>query len=69
MYDPFLNLHEPASSQRYLDEEQYAQLHARLVHLPSLRDRFALQLGRLFSRLGEQLTHEDPCGDLTREIA
>ncbi|MGD0611917.1 MAG: hypothetical protein ABSB41_10415 [Anaerolineales bacterium] len=69
MYNPFLNFHEPTSGQGDLDEEQFAQRHGRLVRIPSLKDRFALRLGRLFSRLGEQLTHEDPCGDLIREVA
>lgn len=70
MYSPFLNFHEPNPGQGDLDDEQFAQRHGRLVRIPSLRDRFALlQLGRLFSKLGEQLTHEDPCGDLVREVA
>lgn len=69
MYNPLLNFHELNSGQRDLDEEQFAQRHGHLIRIPSLKDRFALRLGRLFSRLGGRLTHEDPCGDLIREVA
>jgi len=69
MLNPFLNLHDPTPDYRDLDEEQFAQQHGQLVALPTLRERVALRLGKLFIMLGEQLTHEDPCRDLTREAA
>lgn len=69
MYNPFLNFQGPTPGQGVLDEEQFAQRQGRLVRIPSLKDRFVLQLGRLFSRLGKRLTHEDPCGELIREVA
>jgi hypothetical protein len=69
MQTPFLNLHEPLTTPQPLDEEAFAQQHGRVVRLPSVWDRTSLQLGRLFLKFGEKLTHEDPCGELTREAA
>ncbi len=61
MLNPFLNLHEPMPSYSDLDEERLAQRSGRTVRNPERPNRMAFQLGRLFLRLGEKLTQEDPC--------
>ena len=69
MQNPFLPLYEPIRHDPPLDEEGFAQRHGRVVHPPIQPDRLAVRLGRLFLKLGQQLTHEDPCGELSREAA
>jgi hypothetical protein len=39
-----------------LDQEQYAQKHGHLVHLPCLRDRIYLLVGKFFINAGKKLT-------------
>ena len=39
-----------------LDQEQDAQKHGRLVHLPCLRDRIYLLVGKFFINAGKKLT-------------
>ena len=39
-----------------LDQEQYAQKYGRLVHLPCLRDRICMRLGKFFISAGKKLT-------------
>ena len=39
-----------------LDQEQDAQKHGRLVHLPCLRDRIYLRVGKFFINAGKKLT-------------
>ena len=69
MQNPFLNLHEPLSHPESSNEEQFAQRYGRLAHFPTPWERASLKLGKLLLKLGQQLTHEDPCGELTREAA
>ena len=69
MFNPFFGTHEPVKSYDKLDEEQLAQKYGHTAHFPSIGRKLALQLGRLFFRIGEKLTHEDPCIELTRETA
>jgi len=67
MQNPFLNLHDPIQPYPELDEEKNAQQYGRPVKPASTRSDFILRLGRLFFRMGEKLTHEDPCMELARQ--
>ncbi len=67
MYNINFGTHDPVYRYPDLNEEQDAQRHGHLVRLPSLRDRLALRLGHFFLRMGERLTREDPCMELSKE--
>jgi len=67
MQSPFLNLHDPLQTYPELDEEKSAQQYGHPVRLTPSRRNFTLRLGRLFFRIGEKLTHEDPCMELARQ--
>jgi hypothetical protein len=70
MFNPMLSgPHVPVEVYRDRGEEQIGQQDGYLVRLPTLRDRLTLQLGRLFFRIGEKLTHENPCPELAGETA
>ena len=61
MLNPFLNLHEPVQHYADHNEEELAQVYGRSVRNPEHPNRMALRLGRFFLKVGERLTHEDPC--------
>ncbi len=67
MFNPILALHEPVQDYPELDEEQFAQRHGRTVRNFHHRSQLALRLGRLFFRIGERLTREDPCMEHSRQ--
>jgi hypothetical protein len=69
MYNPLLGPHVPVESYHDRNEEQIGQQDGYPVRLPTLRDRLALRLGRLFFKIGEKLTHENPCLELSGETA
>jgi len=50
-------------------EEQIAQQSGTLVVLPTRIDQIKVKLGRHLLRIGEKLTHEDPCLELTAKTA
>jgi len=50
-------------------EEQIGQQFGYPVVFPTPWDRMTLRLGRIFLRIGEKLTHEDPCLELSGKTA
>jgi hypothetical protein len=53
-----------------IDEEQYAQTHAQLVNLSSLRYRIFLHTGKFFIHTGNKLTSASPGHmELKEEVA
>ncbi len=78
MFNPLLILHEPVERIHDQDAEQFGQRHGRLVRNGSIWTRMEVRLGRLFLRMGEALTREDPergrlgedaCLEFSKEIA
>jgi hypothetical protein len=69
MFNPMLGPHLLVERYRDLDEEHFGQQNGSLIRFPTIWDRLTLQLGRLFFRIGEKLTHENPCPELSGETA
>jgi len=69
MFNPMLGPHVPVKSYHDREEEQIGQQIGYQVRFPTLWDRLTLRLGWLFFRIGEKLTHENPCLEISGETA